>query len=313
VKAKEILDDCIRSDIEDFYCEGESCSLLFLNPPYGDSLKNKYSDKSKRLETLFLRDTLQLLQYGGVLVFIVPLSSYSDAYLCELLITNFKEIRIWMAPDQTYKQTVLMAYRKHATPIGDNKDYKKQILIKDLQLMSRDALESDNPDDLFTSESKLLFGSEAKEEQKTGKLTQYIIPPTLKGEINYYKISLDIEHLMQDVLEQKQIRKRSSWDLPEIKVWTPCDPPLMPMTPWHVALSIASGQMNGLFRLNEETQILIKGQTFKSSVSKEKIEEIISDQKMSSKHIVEVVDVFKPCVMGLVFGGNNHGSIVHFE
>src|SRR3546814_2444580 len=56
----------------------QSFGLLWLNPPYGDLSKDVngnigYQGQGRaRLEKLFYQRALPLLQYGGVLIFIVP-------------------------------------------------------------------------------------------------------------------------------------------------------------------------------------------------------------------------------------------------
>jgi hypothetical protein len=76
--ARGLVDHCLHADLMDTMVSKQSFGLLWLNPPYGDLSKDVngnigYQGQGRaRLEKLFYQRSLSLLQYGGVLVFIVP-------------------------------------------------------------------------------------------------------------------------------------------------------------------------------------------------------------------------------------------------
>lgn len=76
--ARDLVDHCLHADLMDTMISKQSFGLLWLNPRYGDLSKDVngnigYQGQGRaRLEKLFYQRTLSLLQYGGVLVFIVP-------------------------------------------------------------------------------------------------------------------------------------------------------------------------------------------------------------------------------------------------
>ena len=76
--ARDLVDHCLHSDLMDTIIARQSFGLLWLNPPYGDISKDAngnigYQGQGRaRLEKLFYQRALPLLQYDGVLVFIVP-------------------------------------------------------------------------------------------------------------------------------------------------------------------------------------------------------------------------------------------------
>ena len=90
--------------------------LLWLNPPYGDLTKDAngnigYQGQGRaRLEKLFYQRALPLLQYGGVLVFIVP-SYVLDAELVGWLTRHFADLRIYRAVETQFKQVVIFGRR----------------------------------------------------------------------------------------------------------------------------------------------------------------------------------------------------------
>ena len=75
--AKQLLDHCIHGDFQDCLLSPRQFGLLFLNPPYGDLVADKagmteQEGGKQRLEKLFYQRSNQLLQFGGVMVMIIP-------------------------------------------------------------------------------------------------------------------------------------------------------------------------------------------------------------------------------------------------
>ena len=75
--AKQLLDFCIHGDFQDCLLSPRQFGLLFLNPPYGDLVADKaglvaHEGGRQRLEKMFYQKTNGLLQFGGVMVLILP-------------------------------------------------------------------------------------------------------------------------------------------------------------------------------------------------------------------------------------------------
>jgi len=100
--ARQLVDRCIHGDLMDTLISRQAFGLLWLNPPYGDLSKDVsgnigYQGQGRaRLEKLFYQRALPLLQYGGVLVFILP-SYVLDAELVGWLTRHFADLRIYRA------------------------------------------------------------------------------------------------------------------------------------------------------------------------------------------------------------------------
>ena len=94
----------------------QSFGLLWLNPPYGDlvadhSGASQYQGSGRRrLEKAFYQRCLPLLQYGGVMVLIVPHYVLDDE-LTGWLSNHFTGLRIYAAADPTFKQVVIFGIR----------------------------------------------------------------------------------------------------------------------------------------------------------------------------------------------------------
>ena len=114
--ARGLVDHCLHADLMDTMVSKQSFGLLWLNPPYGDLSKDVngnigYQGRGRaRLEKLFYQRTLSLLQYGGVLVFIVP-GYVLDAELVGWLTRHYTDLRIYRAVETQFKQVVIFGRR----------------------------------------------------------------------------------------------------------------------------------------------------------------------------------------------------------
>ena len=114
--ARSLVDRCLHGDLMDTLISRQSFGLLWLNPPYGDLSRGVdgnigYQGKGRaRLEKLFYQRTLPLLQYDGVLVFIIP-GYVLDAELVGWLTRHFADLRIYRAVDPQFKQVVIFGRR----------------------------------------------------------------------------------------------------------------------------------------------------------------------------------------------------------
>jgi hypothetical protein len=114
--ARQLVDRCIHGDLMDTLISRQSFGLLWLNPPYGDLSKDTngnigYQGQGRaRLEKLFYQKALPLLQYGGVLIFIVP-HYVLDAELVGWLTRHFADLRIYRAVETQFKQVVIFGRR----------------------------------------------------------------------------------------------------------------------------------------------------------------------------------------------------------
>ncbi|HHJ1928491.1 TPA: DUF6094 domain-containing protein, partial [Pseudomonas aeruginosa] len=114
--ARGLLERVLHSDLFDTMISRQSFGLLWLNPPYGDlvadhSGASQYQGSGRRrLEKAFYQRCLPLLQYGGVMVLIVPHYVLDDE-LTGWLSNHFTGLRIYAAADPTFKQVVIFGIR----------------------------------------------------------------------------------------------------------------------------------------------------------------------------------------------------------
>ncbi len=117
--SKQILDHCIHGDLRDCMIGARQFGLLFLNPPYGDAVSDKaqLSDPKTgklRLEKEFYRRTNGLLQFGGVMVLIIPYYTL-DKEFSSWISRHFHDVKVFMAPEQQFKQCVIFGVRHKVT------------------------------------------------------------------------------------------------------------------------------------------------------------------------------------------------------
>jgi Uncharacterised methyltransferase family (DUF6094) len=97
----------------------ESCSLLYLNPPYDTELGPHSND---RMELVFLEHCYRWVRVEGVLVFVIPWTALGRC--ARLLASQFDGLRMFRLehPDSVrFKQVVVFGKRKKAHLRGDPK------------------------------------------------------------------------------------------------------------------------------------------------------------------------------------------------
>jgi len=102
-----------------------SFSLVYLNPPFDDELNG-----GGREETSFLRQAVDLLVPGGILVLVCPVNQvYGKSRMCELLDTWFDQIELYLFPDhcRQFNECVVFG-RRRKTALTDELIFEKGIL-----------------------------------------------------------------------------------------------------------------------------------------------------------------------------------------
>ncbi|MGB6067645.1 MAG: DUF6094 domain-containing protein, partial [Desulfomonilaceae bacterium] len=107
----------------------QSCSLLFLNPPYDEALCEEDAEtKTERREKEFLRMTVPYLVPGGVLIYIISQARLNRG-ISRLLASRFEKIQVFRFPDPEYddfKQVVVFGVRKGENSLDEGLALKLQ-------------------------------------------------------------------------------------------------------------------------------------------------------------------------------------------
>lgn len=283
--AKEMLDKAIHSDIADVFVTARSFGLLFLNPPYGDTVSDKAGTGSEakrdRLEKIFFRRAVGWLQFGGVMVLIVP-HYVLDADFSTMIARNFKRVRIFMAPEKRFKQCVIFGVkRRSGLPDAG--------VVKLLEVAGHGELPPDLPEDWIDE--------------------PYIVPAKTDEEgFSFTAVRLDAEQLEDEL---KRFKSSTLW--PQFPVMfgqgrKAHRRPLRNLSSWHLALALAAGQISGAVTSKNGRTLLIKGDTFKEKDVAVEIQER-TDGSMAETRIL--TDKFVPVIRGIDFTpGPGYGEIV---
>ncbi|MCB0157626.1 MAG: hypothetical protein KDD83_05810, partial [Caldilineaceae bacterium] len=233
--AESVLDRGICADWADITCSHKSFSLLWLNPPY-DAEAGQNQTRKRRLEYVFLQNTLKVLQPGGLLVYIVPLKLLGNRNVAKFLAGYFENVSVYLLPadeSERFGQVVLFGNRK-AKPFLD-----EPVMEALLAMVERDDLPKlDACDEPLFVPTAALPGS------------KFFIR----------KISLSPDEVLQ-VVTTHGVHTTRHWTDMLSRVHDGAFTPVVPLRTGHVGSLISSGQM-GTVQLGN---LLAKGRSVKIS------------------------------------------------
>lgn len=246
--ARQLVDHCLQSDLMDTLIARQSFGLLWLNPPYGDLARDTngnmgYEGRGRaRLEKLFYQRTLQLLQYSGILVFIIP-SYVLDAELVGWLTRHFAELRVYRAVDTQFKQVVVFGRRVRQRELGG--DDTKSARARLLQIGQGDI--------------------EAEELPPEWPLLPYVVPIASAEPEHFYRISMEPAQFAEEVQ-----RLQGLWPSFETHLGSAQQTlraPARALSHWHLALALAAGAISGVVQSKNGRTLAVKGDTYKEKAT----------------------------------------------
>ena len=242
--ARRLVDRCIHGDLMDTLISRQTFGLLWLNPPYGDLTKDAngnigYQGQGRaRLEKLFYQRALPLLQYGGVLVFIVP-SYVLDAELVGWLTRHFADLRIYRAVETQFKQVVIFGRRVR------QRDQASDSVKATRGLMLRIGQGDVEPDGLPLEWPFL----------------PYAVPTSPAEPEHFYRVTMEPEQFADEVG-----RLQGLWPALDTHLGAAQQslrPPARALSHWHLALALAAGAISGVVRSRAGRVLVVKGDTHK--------------------------------------------------
>lgn len=283
--SKQILDRVAHSDMNDVNLTLRSCGLLFLNPPYGDAVTDKAQTgeqaKRDRLEKTFYRRTVNWLQFGGVMVLIVPYYVL-DAEFAQMIARHFGRVQVFLAPEQRFKQVVVFGVKRRA----DRIDLET---AKRLEAISDKALPPELPEHWHAD--------------------LYEVPEAV-DDVNFVFTSVRIDAAQ---LGDELARHKHALLWPQFGTYfhTTIEKhrrPLRDMSKWHLALALAAGQISGVVESGAGRRLLIKGDTFKA---KDKAVELVEKENGEMAETRIYTDKFVPVIRAIDFTrGPTFGDII---
>jgi hypothetical protein len=242
--ARTLVDRCLYGDLMDALISRQSFGLLFLNPPYGDLTRGVdgnigYEGRGRpRLEKLFYQRSLPLLQYDGVLVFIIPFYVL-DAELVGWLTRHFAELRIYRAVESQFKQVVIFGRRvRQRDQASDEAKAARGLLLKVGQ-----------------------GDVEAEELPREWPFLPYTVPVSAAGPEHFYRVTLEPEQFADEVC-----RLQGLWPSIDTHLGAAqrlLRPPARALSHWHLALALAAGAISGVVTAETGKVLVVKGDTHK--------------------------------------------------
>lgn len=275
-QAATLTNYCLRSDLFDTVISAKCFGLLFLNPPYGDMApdpsKARFlmeSEGRKRLEKEFYQHSLAYLQYGGVLVFIIP-HTVLDEQMARWIATHYSEIRIYEAVDKQFKQVVIFGVR---TRSNDIKRDERENNIKRLQAIYNGEINVEELPEVWPFEP-------------------YQIPSSTNELKHFYRVSIEPEQFAEEINRVKGLWPEFKLRLKHMQ--SASRAPLTKLSDWHLSLALAAGEIHGVVQSPISGRVLaIRGDTYKV---KKRHTEYTDDGKGNVSEQLILTDKFVPTI-----------------
>ncbi len=284
---KELLDVAIHGDYQNCIVSKRSFGLLWLNPPYGDLVRDNAvigdveQSGTPRLEKLFYRLSNGVLQFGGVMVLIIPYTCV-DRYIAKWIASHFTQVRVYRAPEQQFKQVVVFGIRKRvADKLNGIDDASSKDARQLLEQTGRGVLPPELPN--------------------VPEMAPYVVPAAQSADVTVTYGGMDIRQLEHEVGELSG----TLWDRFNTEFGQASLPhrrPLRKLSDWHLALTLAAGQISGVVRAKDGRVFVVKGDTHKDKTKKVEYEEH-DDGDVSEVRIY--TDKFVPVIRALDFTPNS--------
>lgn len=256
-RAETRIQNILKCGIEESRIAHQSCSLIFLNPPYDEAICEEDAEtKTERQEKAFLRMTLPYLVPGGVLVYVIPQTRLSKA-VARVLASRFESIQVFRFPDPEYddfKQVVVSGVRKSGNFLDEGLALKLQN-VPNWRL---------------------------KPLQETAT-TQYPVPPSPPLKL-FRSTVIDPEELARQMAQSPLWRKlhalttRNDLQVPR--------PPL-PLHSGHLGLLLAAGKLDGAIGEGVDRHV-VKGKVMKVVSKVEEYKGEVLEQRELDRYVVSI-------------------------
>ncbi|MFN8632928.1 MAG: DUF6094 domain-containing protein [Chloroflexota bacterium] len=255
--ARDRLDHVLHTSAFSVRLANGAFSCLFLNAPYD------YDDERRRLEHAFLTSLTRALCPGGVLIFLIPQSRL--AVSARYLASHYADIRAYRFPDpeyRDYRQMVLFATRKPTAV----------------------------PDPGVQAELAALGIGELPPLPHPPAGPMVAVPALPVGGVLFAPLAFDPERAAAEA------RRRGAWIDPGLteQLWPPDERPVRPLMPLrrgHLALLVAAGMLNNYILDQDGRRVLVKGRTYKESVSIDSDDDAVEIQREVLRMSIAVLDL----------------------
>jgi hypothetical protein len=234
----------------------------------------------ERLEKTLYRRVCGLVQPQGVMVMIVPHYAF-DKDFAKVLAAHWRQVRVFLAPEQKYKQIVFFGVRGAAGETETQSVYQQLVRIGQGEL----------PVELPASWSE----------------AAYLVPAKTVPEITMQIHRLDGKQLAEAIQCSPGLWTQFTTRFERQS--QPARRPLMDLSQWHLALALAAGQVSGLVQNDAGRSFLIRGSTYKMQ---QETVEFIEDDKGQLREEHTLLDRFVPVLRALDVtpGSPSYGQVL---
>ncbi|MGF9978898.1 DUF6094 domain-containing protein [Viridibacillus arvi] len=138
------LENVFNAPIESMVISNDAFGMVFLNPPYDNTMRGYGDESTERKEFIELVRGTRYVAPGGVLIYIIPSYRFSDKKIARHLATNFTSWGIARFTDEDYpdyKQCVFIGTKKEAkTKLFDETQYNRLLNFADEQYIQSEVL-----------------------------------------------------------------------------------------------------------------------------------------------------------------------------
>jgi tRNA1(Val) A37 N6-methylase TrmN6 len=251
------IQNLLKCGIEETRIAHQSCSLLFLNPPYDEATREKDADtKTERQEKAFLRATWPYLVPGGALVYIIPQTRLSKA-VARLLSSHFEQIRVFRFPDPEYDdfgQVVVFGARKEGNSLDEELALKLQ--------------------NVPNCELKPLPETDT---------AQYSVPPA--GPLKLFRSTVIDPEALEKQMAQSLLWRRLQAMTTRNEVQVPRPP--LPLHSGHLGLLLAAGKLDGVVGEGADRHV-VKGKVTKVVSKVEEYKGDVLEQRELDRYVVSI-------------------------
>ena len=198
--ARQLVDRCIHGDLMDTLISRQELRPAVAQPAVWRPVQGHQTAMSATraraapgLEKLFYQKALPLLQYGGVLIYIVP-HYVLDAELVGWLTRHFADLRIYRAVEAQFKQVVIFGRRVRQRDQASDSVKATRALL--LQIGQGDA--------------------EAEELPVEWPFLPYTVPASPAEPEHFYRVTMEPEQFAEEVGPAARAPGRRS-----IRTWAP--------------------------------------------------------------------------------------------
>jgi hypothetical protein len=288
--ARKLVDRCLHGDLMDTILSRQAFGLLWLNPPYGDLSRDAngnvgYEGKGRaRLEKLFYQRALPLLQYGGILVFILPHYTL-DAELVGWLTRHFADLRVFRTVETCFQQVLIFGRRVRG----------REQAADSLKAL-RERLLAIGKGDL-----------EAEELPLEWPYPPYVVPASPSEPEHFCRVTMEPAQFAEEVGQLQGL-----WAMLDTHLGAAQQalrPPARALSSWHLALALAAGAISGVVQAPSGKVMVVKGDTHKEKTRKTEFTER-DDGSIAETRID--TDIFVPVIRAwdMTPGSPTQGQIV---